>query len=380
MSSKIKLLLIEDNPADIRLIQEMLLEINDTDIDGNTFDTSTAETLSSGLEQSIKSEFDVIILDLSLPDSHGIDTFNKIHLQLLQKPIIILSGLDDTKLAIEAVHNGAQDYLVKGHVDSHLLVRAIRYAIARNKTEIEKNHIQTQLFQAHKMEAIGILAGGVAHDFNNLMTAIQGFSDVMIMKTDETNPSYRALKQIRNAASSAADLTRQMLFFSRKQHMEYVTLNINKVIENMLKILHRLTGEDIGISVVTDSNISMMKADRGTLEQVIMNLVFNAKDAMPEGGRITIKTGNQKLTENQLSVADTGIGMDEKTLQRIFEPFYSTKGPNKGTGLGLSVVYGIIKEHQGWIYAESNPDKGTIFHLYFPTQRKFKGSDTFLEI
>ncbi len=250
----------------------------------------------------------------------------------------------------------------------------------RKKAEEEKEKIRAQLFQAQKMEAIGILAGGIAHDFNNLLTAIQGCADMELMDVDESTSSYQNLKEIRDAADRAAELTRQLLFFSRKHPMEPVPLNFNKTIEDLLKILHRLIGEDIAITTDLEPDLWTVYADRGTMEQVIMNLAVNARDAMPGGGRLTIKTENVVLDEVycnvipkaqcgefvRITVEDTGIGMGKEVLKHIFEPFFSTKGPGKGTGLGLSVVYGIIRQHNGWINTYSEPDQGTTFRIYLP--------------
>ncbi len=375
-------MLIEDNPGDARLIHEMLKnpKINANETVDIQLDILT--TLSDGIKKLDNLPYDVILLDLTLPDSQGLNTFEAIQKKANKIPVIVLSGLDDKTVAIQAVHDGAQDYLVKGHVDEDLLMRAIGYAIERKQVEEEKNKIQTQLFQAQKMEAIGVLAGGIAHDFNNLMTTIQGFTDVILMKTDESNPSYHALQQIRSSASSAADLTRQMLLFSRSQSMEFSSIDLNKIIENLLKMLHRLIGEDITIGTSLDPDLWMMQADLGTIEQTLMNIIINAKEAMPEGGQITIKTRNIVLDKNslrsmpearegrfiKLTVNDTGIGMSQEMIQHIFEPFYTTKDPAKGIGLGLSVVYGIVKQHEGWINISSNPGKGATFDIYFPAQ------------
>ena len=375
-------LLIEDNPGDARLIQEMLKNPNRSANKTIDIQLDIVETLWDGLKKLDNKHYDVILLDLTLPDSQGLDTFETIQVKANQIPVIVLSGLDDKTVAIQAVHDGAQDYLVKGHVDEDLLMRAIGYAIERKQVEEEKNKIQTQLFQTQKMEAIGVLAGGVAHDFNNLMTTIQGFTDVILMKTDDSDPSFRALQQIRSSASSAADLTRQMLLFSRSQPMEFSLINLNKIIENLLKMLHRLIGEDITIGTSLDPDLQMIQADLGTIEQTLMNIVINAKEAMPEGGQITIKTKNIVLEKNslrsmpeakagrfiKLTVNDTGIGMSQEMLQHIFEPFYTSKGQAKRTGLGLSVVYGIVKQHEGWINVSSRPGKGTTFDIYFPVQ------------
>ncbi len=381
-SPQIKGLLIEDNPRDSRLIQEMLKNPQKSANETINIDLDIAGTLLDGLNKLNDKLYDVILLDLTLPDSQGLNTFEAVQEKANQIPVIVLSGLDDKTVAIQAVHDGAQDYLVKGHVDEDLLIRAIGYAIERKRVEEEKNKFQAQLFQVQKMEAIGVLAGGVAHDFNNLMTTIQGFTDVILMKTDDSDPSLRALQQIRSSASSAADLTRQMLLFSRSQPMEFSSIDLNKIIENLLTMLHRLIGEDITIGTSLDPDLWTIQADLGTIEQTLMNIVINAKEAMPEGGQITIKTKNIVLEKNslrsmpearagrfiKLTVTDTGIGMNQEMIQHIFEPFYTTKGLAKRTGLGLSVVYGIVKQHDGWINVSSRPGKETTLDIYFPAQ------------
>ncbi len=254
----------------------------------------------------------------------------------------------------------------------------------RKQTEVEKERIHAELIQAQKMEAIGTLTGGVAHDFNNLLTAIQGCSDMILIRTQETDPIYRDLKEIQIAADRAADLTRQLLLFSRKQPMEFAVINVNKTIENLLKMFHRLIGEDISISTSLAPDLLNVKADHGTIEQVIMNLAVNARDAMPDGGKLTIKTSNVTIDNAysksmpearpgkfvRITVVDTGEGINEEILPHIFEPFFSTKGVGKGTGLGLSVVYGIIKQHEGWINVRSVKSSGTTFEIYLPGVRK----------
>ncbi len=259
-------------------------------------------------------------------------------------------------------------------------IMAARTRNQRDRAEDEKEKMQAQLLQSHKMEAIGILAGGVAHDFNNLLTAIQVSADLAMMEVGETNSVYKTLKEIHLVSTHAADLARQLLLFSRKHPMEYVTLNLNGTIQNLHKMLKRLIGEDIRIETVTDPDLSLVLADRGTIEQVIMNLAVNARDAMPKGGRLTIETRNVTLDEAAaskmsdarsgrfvcVSVSDTGAGMTKNVLEHIFEPFFSTKGVGKGTGLGLSVVYGIVKQHEGWIHVDSHQDYGSAFHIYLP--------------
>ncbi|MBN2105446.1 response regulator [bacterium] len=256
----------------------------------------------------------------------------------------------------------------------------IRDVSEKKRAEEERERMRAQLFQAQKMEAIGTLAGGVAHDFNNLMTAIQVSSDVALMKAGDGDTIIRELEEIRQAALRAAGLIRQLLLFSRKHLMEFTTINLNQSIDNLLKMLHRLIGEDIEIKTVLSPDTQMIRADSGNIEQVIMNLALNARDAMPQGGALKMMTKNvtfdmdirQTMPEARagnfvsFSISDTGIGMDKTTLARIFEPFFTTKEGHKGTGLGLSVVYGIVKQHEGWITVESTPGEGSEFIIYFP--------------
>lgn len=242
----------------------------------------------------------------------------------------------------------------------------------------QRIQLEEQLRQAQKMKAIGTLAGGIAHDFNNILTAIRGCTDMALKEVDDSHSVHAELVEVQTSAERAADLTRQLLAFSRNQPLEYKYLNLNKLIEGLLKMLHRLIGEDIGVSTSLEKNIWIVKADQGSIEEVLMNLAVNAQDAMPTGGKLHISTRNITLDETYcenmpearpghyvcMSIADTGVGMSKETVRRIFEPFFSTKGTGKGTGLGLSVVYGIIKQHEGWINIYSEPNKGSIFRIY----------------
>jgi len=250
----------------------------------------------------------------------------------------------------------------------------------RKKAEEEKKKLQTQLLQAGKLEAIGTLAGGVAHDFNNLLTAILGYTDLCMMRVDEADPLYRDLKQIRIASSRAADLTRQLLAFSRKQPITLSPVNLTETVENLSKMLQRLIGEDIVIETNLTPDLWTIEADETQIEQVIMNLAVNAKDAMLKGGRLTIKTENILVDEAYLnthhearpgrfvclSLRDSGVGIDKEIIKHIFEPFFTTREVGKGTGLGLSVVYGIVKQHQGWINVYSEVNQGSVFKVYLP--------------
>ncbi len=244
----------------------------------------------------------------------------------------------------------------------------------------EKMKLETQLFQAQKMEAIGQLAGGIAHDFNNMLTAIIGYGSMLKDKLAKDNSLKLFAEQILSAAEKSSNLTRQLLAFSRKQIISPEETNLNALIKDMEKLLMRLIGEDIEFKTeLTDKALTVM-VDPGQIEQVLLNLCTNARDAMPDGGLLSIKTDVVQLDEAYkknhelkgpgmyacISVSDSGKGMDEKTLSKIFEPFFTTKEVGKGTGLGLSIVYGIIKQHSGNITAYSEPGKGSTFKIYLP--------------
>jgi len=257
---------------------------------------------------------------------------------------------------------------------------ALKARHEHEKNENEKKQIRAQLFQSQKMEAVGILAGGVAHDFNNLLTAIQVSVDLAMMEIDENSPVTRELNEIHQVANHASDLARQLLLFSQKHPMEPNSLNLNDVIDHLQKMLTRVIGEKITIINEFDPELWQVWADLGTIEQVIMNLAMNARDAMQLGGKLTIHTENitldkaacREIPESRpgkyvkLVIKDTGVGMSKDILTHVFEPFYSTKSPGKGTGLGLSVVYGIIKEHEGFIHVSSQLGAGTMFNIYLP--------------
>lgn len=242
------------------------------------------------------------------------------------------------------------------------------------------HNTEKQLVQSQKLEAVGRLAGGISHDFNNLLTVILGYTDISKRNLNESDPLRRNLEEISKASERAASLTRQLLAFSRKQVMQPKVFDLNTVVNDLKKMLRRMIGEDIELRVSSPEDLGNIKADPVQLEQVIMNLVVNARDAMPKGGKLSIETSNVYLDESyardhvsvepgeyvMLAISDTGCGMDEETRLRIFEPFFTTKESGKGTGLGLSMVYGIVKQSGGniWVYSEAG--RGTTFKIYFP--------------
>jgi hypothetical protein len=252
----------------------------------------------------------------------------------------------------------------------------IRDITLRKRNEMTEQQVR----QAQKMEAVGQLAGGVAHDFNNLLGVILGYCEVLESRPDLAEPSRKMIEQIHNAGISAKDLTRHLLAFSRRQILQPVFLDLNAIVKHTDTMLARLLGDDVTLTSVLCHDLGTIKADPSQIEQVLVNLAVNARDAMPQGGKITVRTANVQIDQAyarqhpylkpgpyvMLTVTDTGMGMDAKTRSRIFEPFFSTKAAGKGTGLGLSTVLGIIKQSSGAINAYSEPGHGTKFKVYFP--------------
>ncbi len=255
-----------------------------------------------------------------------------------------------------------------------------RLFVERVQAEQKARSLEEQLFQSQKMEAIGRLAGGIAHDFNNLMTIVKGYSQLSLLTLKEGDPLKGHFEEIQRAADRAANLTHQLLAFSRRQILEFKVLDLNNILRNLDKMLRRIIGEDIELSYQLSNDLGKIKTDPGQIEQVILNLAVNAKDAMPCGGKLTIETVNGELngafTHNHvgkgsgryvmLSVSDTGNGMSREVQEHLFEPFFTTKEVGKGTGLGLSTAYGIVKQSEGNIEAYSEPGKGTTFKIYLP--------------
>jgi two-component system cell cycle sensor histidine kinase/response regulator CckA len=244
----------------------------------------------------------------------------------------------------------------------------------------ERRLLEDQLTRVQKMEAIGILAGGIAHDFNNLLTALLGYGELMKMDLDKNDPHYYYTEEIMRTATRGSTLTQQLLAFSRKQILQPRVISINTLVANMKRLLRRLIGEDIDLVTKIDPDLGAVRADKGQIEQIIMNLAVNARDAMPHGGKLILETANAFLDENyeqrhlevkpgpyvMLAVSDNGMGMDAGTQSHIFEPFFTTKKMGQGTGLGLATVYGIVRQSGGYIWIYSEPGQGTTFKIYLP--------------
>jgi two-component system cell cycle sensor histidine kinase/response regulator CckA len=470
-------LLVEDNPGDARLFTELVHEAG-----AGHWRLVQVDRLSAALERLRLEPFDVMLLDLSLPDADGLETLIRAHAEAPKVPIVVLTGHDDEALAVRAVRAGAQDYLVKGRLDGDLLVRSIRYASERGRTiealerreehyrslieysmdlisilnldgtiryvspsherilgypldELvgrnvlsfihpqDKAHVQAalvngnqgrpvecrvrhsdgswrvlesfsrdlshvagvngmvvnarditerkqleeQLHHSQRLEAVGRLAGGVAHDFNNLLMVITGYSHMLLDAMHASDPARQDLEQVVKASERATDLTRQLLAFSRRQGVRAALVNVNALVKEMERMLRRVLGEEIELTLRLAPELKGVRADPGQIEQVLLNMVVNARDAMSSGGQLLIETRNAgSPVRNRviISISDTGIGMDSQVLSRVFEPFFTTK--EHGTGLGLATSYGIIKENGGDLSVESTPGKGTTFYIELP--------------
>ena len=370
----VRILAIDDDPQARALIEVALA--------GARFEPvlEVAPTAALGLARIQADDHDIYFVDQQLPDGTGIDLIHAAKQAGATKPFILITGHGSGDVDEAAFREGAADYLEKHLVSSHL-ERSIRYALRNWQAGRALQDREEQLRQAQKMEAIGRLAGGVAHDFNNLLTAIIGYTDVVAERLEADSPVAHDVGEIRKAADKAAALTRQLLTFSRNQFVAPEVLDLNEIVNGMLPMLPRVMGEHVETTTALAPELARVKADPSQMEQVVVNLVLNARDAMPLGGHVTIETANVELTAERiaaerfildpghyvmLAVIDTGVGMDAETRARAFDPFFTTKSKAKGTGLGLSTVYGIVEQSGGAIAIESAQGRGSAIRIYLP--------------
>ncbi len=380
MKPPLLLLHLEDDPVDAELITTTLID------GGIPCQSQLVDTRQAFVAALKEGQMDLILADYSIPGFDGMTALILARQHCPDVPFLFVSATIGEELAIDAMHQGATDYVLKQRLGR--LVPSVQRALRelddraeRKRAEEALRQSEKQFRQSQKMEAVGRLAGGIAHDFNNLLTIIMGYSQVLLTELGPQHPLRGKIEETLKAGGKAASLIRQLLTFSSKQSMDPKILTLNTAVTSLENMLRRLIGEDVQFVVKLDPKNGRLRADQTQLEQVLVNLVVNARDAMPKGGTITIETAQVELTRSpvyhiaplqpgsylRLAVSDTGCGMDLKTQSHIFEPFFTTKGEGKGTGLGLSTVYGIVTQCGGAIDVTSRVGHGTRFDLYFPS-------------
>jgi signal transduction histidine kinase len=367
----LKALIVEDSPQDAELVVQELRRA------GFEPEWMRVDTESEYLAH-VDAGWDIILADYRLPLFSGMRALELLKERRLQIPFIIVSGTIGDELAAAAMKDGATDYVLKDRLAR--LGAAIRRSLRELNERAERLKLQQQIIESQKMEVLGHLACGVAHDFNNLLSVIMCTSDLMMLDIKPGDPLARQVEEIQHASLRAKGLTEQLLIFGRKKTVPFEVLDLNEVVDAMNKMLRRLVNENIELSIVPGKHIGRFKADAGKVGQVLMNLVVNARDAMPQAGKLMIGTYNVSLDEKyvakhsgvapgdyvMLAVSDTGTGMTDEVKKRLFEAFFTTKAQGKGTGLGLATCQAIVNQCGGHIEVSSEVGQGSTFKIYFP--------------
>jgi signal transduction histidine kinase len=371
---RIRVLLIEDDEVDYLLASKCLL--NNT---GTAFDVSWVRSYDSALEE-LRNPYDVCLVDRRLGAKGGPALILQATAEGFHGPMILLTGVDDQALRVTAMTSGAADCVEKAQLTPQLIERVIRHALERKSSDAALCRSEEKLRRSEKMESVGRVAGGLVHDINNLLSVILSYSELLTADLMADDPARADLVRINEAGLRAADLTAQFSAFSRQQVLQPRTIDLNKIFAQMEDMVRRVIGADVELISLVDPLLFEINGDPSQMEQVIMNLVCNARDAMPNGGKLTVETARVLLSPEQatehsgvkvgphvlLNVTDTGTGMDKATQAHIFEPYFTTKVIGKGTGLGLSTVFGIVKQSYGAIWAVSEPNKGATFTVCLP--------------
>jgi two-component system cell cycle sensor histidine kinase/response regulator CckA len=373
MGIPLRVLVVEDSEDDAALL---LLELRRGGYDVSHERVDTAPAMTAALD---KQEWDLVVSDHSMPHFSGSAALSLLRGKQSELPFIFISGTIGEEAAVAALKDGAQDYLMKSNLTR--LVPAVQRELREAGDRRAHKLLERQVLQLQKFEAIGRLAGGIAHDFNNAIGAILGWADLAIQEAQPGSRLHDRLQKISAQALRAAGLTSQLLAFARQQVLQRRKINLNSLVEEGTSLLRKVIGEDIDVRIVPAADLRVAVADPVQIDQVLMNLCLNARDAMPKGGRLIIETDNVEFDQEYcrrhtyvhpgsyvlLTVSDTGVGMDPATIEHIFEPFFTTKEVGKGTGLGLATVFGIVKQHDGFINVYSEPGKGTTFRVYLPS-------------
>ena len=382
MSGAMKVLLIDDHEPVRRNLRELIELSGEFEVVGEGANGREAIDLAE------LNDVELVLMDINMPVLDGVEATRAIKESHPEVKVLALTALGDMSNVSAMVKAGASGYLLKGgaaeelleslHAVAHgggALGKEVTIGVMQNMAELE-----AQLLQSQKMEAIGRLAGGIAHDFNNLLAIIQNYARFIAEDLEPSDPKNEDVHEILDASERATRLIRQLLTFSRKEITSPELINVNAIVADLDRLLQRTLGEDIFLEPLLTDNLPKTRIDPTQMEQVIMNLIVNARDAMPDGGRISIATGEMRVDEDGavnepglvpghyvcLVVRDEGEGMTKETAGQIFEPFFTTKPRDSGTGLGLSTVYGIVKQAGGFIYVDSVPGTGTTFRVYLP--------------
>jgi two-component system cell cycle sensor histidine kinase/response regulator CckA len=372
MGIPLRVLMIEDSEDDAALAVRELKRAG-YDIAFTRVDNPNA--LRSALSAE---EWDIVVSDFSMPLFSGTDALKLVR-ATSEVPFIFVSGTMGEDVAVAALKDGAQDYLIKTHLKR--LVPAVQRELREAEERRQRKRMEQHIQQLQKFEAIGRLAGGIAHDFNNAIGAILGWAEMGYQEAQQGTSFHDRFEKIRDQAKWAGRLTSQLLAFARRQVLQPRKINLNTLVEESMNLLHRIIGEQIEVRIRAAEDLHVTEADPTQIEQALMNLCLNARDAMSSAGTLTIETRNVEIGEEycrhhgygrpgnyvMLAVSDTGVGMDNATLVRVFEPFFTTKEMGRGTGLGLATVYGVVKQHGGFIDTYSELGNGSVFRLYFPS-------------
>jgi two-component system, cell cycle sensor histidine kinase and response regulator CckA len=370
MDLPIRVLMVEDSEDDAALIA---LELRRGGYEAITERVDSAQAMQAALDHG---KWDIVICDFSMPQFSGKDALKLLRATGSEAPFIFVSGTIGEDTAVAALKQGAQDYLLKDNLKR--LLPAVQRELQEVERRRQQRHMEREIEQLRKFEAMGRLAGGVAHDFNNLLGIVTACTELLQEHVDGGGGDY--IENIREAAKRGASLTRQLLAFSRKQQAQVQVFDVNDRLKEMSKLLRPLMGDDVEVVLQARAGNAVVEIDPSQLDQIIVNLAVNARDAMPRGGKLIIESSVVDFDRGfahdhpalaagryvMLAVSDNGSGMDEATRARIFEPFFTTKELGKGTGLGLSTVYGIVKQSGGHIWVYSEMDRGTTFKIYLP--------------
>jgi|EndMetStandDraft_3_1072993.scaffolds.fasta_scaffold100311_2 signal transduction histidine kinase len=370
-----RVLLAEDDETKAVQTQSMLREAEDADVVVDWVSSAT-----EALRHIARGGYDAYLVDVTLGRSSGLDVLRQAIEAGCQAPIVLLAEFGEGGRDTEALRLGAADFLVKGETTAPQLRRAIAHAIERSRVARALRESEARLLQAERTESLGRLAGGIAHDFNNLLTGILSCTATLEQQIDQDHPAREPIDAVRRTAELAARLARQLLAYGGRQTIEPAEIDLNRVVEGLAEMLRRLVGDHLTFEVQTTKPLPLVVADRSQMEQVVMNLVLNARDATPPGGRILVRTGTRMISEAEaererldhggeyvwVSVEDTGRGMSGEVLARAFEPFFTTKPKGSGTGLGLATAFGSVAQSGGFMRATSELGVGTTMIALLP--------------